>query len=151
MKNRGFTIIELIVVVAIVGVLIGIAIPAFRGVFEKGRLEEARNEVFGFYQRTQRYATTKGVNYVLQVDGANEVFRCMEDTASAAVKDSVKLCSSLDLQFAAGGNSITFTVEPDGFVVRNDTTRSFSIYDAGTHQTLLFYISPLGVMEVITQ
>ncbi len=151
MKNSGFTVIELLVVVVIVGILVGLSVPAFRGVFKKGRLEEARNEVFGLYQRTQRYATTKGINYVLQVDGDKEVFRCMEDNVSAVVRDSVKLYSSLDLQFPAGGTSITFTVEPDGFVVRNDTTRSFSIYDAGTHRTLQFYISPLGVMEVITQ
>ncbi len=143
MKNKGFTIIELIVVVVIMGILSLFAVPSFRGLFQKGRLEEARNEVFAFYQRVNRYATTGGVNYILEVDVGNNRLNCMKEGLPADVKDLLELRSGLQLT----GATITFTVQPDGFVRDNDDIRSFSIYDSDTKRSLTFYISPLGVME----
>jgi len=143
MKNKGFTIVELIVVIVVMGLLSLLAIPAFRGLFTGSRLEEARNGVVAFYQRVNRYATTEGVNYVLEVNPAKDSLRCMKE-GLADVKDGVGLRSGLDLV----GGTITFTVEPDGFVRDNSGTRNFSIYDNDTKDSLVFYISPLGIMEV---
>ena len=148
MKNKGFNIVELIVVIVIMGVLTMIAIPAFRGVFMRGRLEEARNQVFAFYQRTQRYATTTGISYKLQIDRGTERLRCMEENVAAAVKDSLILDWGLDLNHLAGASNMVFTVEADGFVRDDDNIREFRIDDSNTGKSLVFYISPLGVMEV---
>ena len=148
MKNKGFNIVELIVIIVIIGVIMAIGIPAFRGVFMRGRLEESGNQVFAFYQRTQRYAATTGVNYELQVDKSAEVFRCMEEGAATTVRDSLKLRTGLDLEYSSGVSAIVFTVEPDGFVRDDDSLRAFNIDDSKTGKSLVFYISPLGVMEV---
>lgn len=43
--RRGFTLIELMVVVAIMGVILGISIPAFRSIKEKAPLEQAISDV----------------------------------------------------------------------------------------------------------
>jgi len=108
----------------------------------RARLEGARNDVFAFYQRVNRYATTEGVNYTLEVNGTNESLRCMREGVTTKVRDSVVLRSELDLQ----GATITFTVQSDGFV--RAAVREFKIYDNDTQDSLTFYISPLGVMEV---
>jgi prepilin-type N-terminal cleavage/methylation domain-containing protein len=147
MKDRGFTIIELIVVIIIAGILVAIAMPAFRNLFAKSRLEEARNQVIGFYQGAHRYATTTGVDYVLQVDETNGRFRCLADTTSAVARDSLVLCSGLDLSHGAAG-SLSFILQPDGFVRYTDTLTRFSITDEKTGNLLEFYISPLGTVEV---
>lgn len=143
MKSRGFTIVELIVVIVIMGILSLLAIPSFRSLFVGSRLEEARNGVIAFYQRVNRYATTEGVNYVLEVNPGLDSLRCMKE-GLASVRDGIGLRSGLDLT----GVTITFTVEPDGFVRDNSGTRNFRIYDSDTKDSLVFYISPLGVMEV---
>ena len=46
MKGRkGFTIIELIIVIAVISILIGIALPRFRGMQEAGYIAQAKGEL----------------------------------------------------------------------------------------------------------
>lgn len=146
MKNRGFTIVELMVVIVIIGILFTLGIPSFRRVFGQSRLEQAGNEVVAFYQRVNRFATSEGVNYLLEIDVTDDRLRCIKE-GTGAVRDIAEIGSRLDLSDSAGVN-ITFTVEADGFVRDNDGIREFEIYDSTTEKTLMFYISPLGVMEV---
>lgn len=146
MKNKGFTVIELIVVIVIISVLLLIAVPAFRGFFMKSRLEEAGNQVVAFYQRVNRYATAEGVNYILEVNVGTNSLRCIKE-GLGTVRDEVLLRSGVSLT----GATITFRVQADGFVKDLNGTREFQIDDSQTGKSLIFYISPLGVMEVNKQ
>ena len=65
MKKRGFTILELLIVIAVIAILVGIALPRFRGMREEGLITQAKGElrtlqtaVESYYIHNGSYPTT---------------------------------------------------------------------------------------------
>jgi len=54
-KDRGFTLIELVIVVAIVGILVTIAYPSYQGHLRKGRRAEAQSVLLEAANKQQQY------------------------------------------------------------------------------------------------
>ena len=87
-SNAGFTLIEIMIVVAIVAVLAAIAMPAYSEYVMRGRLSDAhsglmtkRVELEQFFQDNRTY-----VGYDCTSDGtANFSFSCTTQTATAYI------------------------------------------------------------------
>lgn len=62
-RQLGFTLIELMVVVAIVAILVGIALPMYQDAVRKGHRGQAKADLVELAQRAERYRTINGGSY----------------------------------------------------------------------------------------
>lgn len=58
--NTGFTVIELLIVVVILGILFGIAIPSYQDYMRKAARAEAKSTMLDIAQMQERYFTNNG-------------------------------------------------------------------------------------------
>lgn len=72
-NNRGFTLIELMIVVAIVGILGAIAYPAYTDQVRKGRRADARAALMNLLQQQERYMTQRNEYMEFSTSNANPV------------------------------------------------------------------------------
>ncbi len=96
-KQPGFTLIELIIAVVIIGILASIALPRFMRVVEKGRSAEARN-VLGVIRDAQS-------GYLLEYDTYTASLAALGVTVPSACNASYYFRYSV----AVGGGGTTFT------------------------------------------
>jgi type IV pilus assembly protein PilE len=80
---RGFTLIEVMIVVAIVAILSAIALPAYRDYILRGQLSDARNQLSSwaaqmeqFYQDNRNYGTSGGACGITNANTTYFAYSC---------------------------------------------------------------------------
>jgi prepilin-type N-terminal cleavage/methylation domain-containing protein len=68
-NNKGFTLIELMIVVVIIGILAALAIPRFMEASKKAKISEARNVLKQCYVQAAAYYEEKGAWPKLDITG----------------------------------------------------------------------------------
>ena len=61
LRARGFTLIELMIVVGIVAILAAVAYPSYTTYVQKGRRTDAKNALLDLASREEKYFATNGV------------------------------------------------------------------------------------------
>ena len=92
--RRGFTLIELMITVAIVGILAAIAYPSYQDSVRKGKRAEGRTSLIDFLQQQERYLSQTG-SYLEVTPGATGVaFKTFsgDNATSPAYKIGAEAC-----------------------------------------------------------
>ncbi len=126
MRVRGFTLIEVMITVAIVAIVAAIALPSYQDQIRRTRRAEARQELMAiataqerFYTNCNRYAAT--LNNAL-------------NTCSGLGRATATVMSSsgyYQVSMAGNGTTYTLTAAPQGAQVHDTQCASLSLTDSG--------------------
>ena len=80
--QRGFTLIEILIVVAIIGLLVGIALPAYQGSVLRSGRAEAKNELLQVASDQERFFSSNNTYSTdpIPLDGAVDTTRVTQNS-----------------------------------------------------------------------
>lgn len=107
-KNKGFTLIEVMIVVAIVGLLAAIAYPAYNSYIERGLQREAQGQIIELASALERYRS-KNFSY----GGAT--------VAALAPELNANVNYGVQLTIPAGNQTYGIVATPRGRMAGTDT------------------------------
>lgn len=115
-KNSGFTMIELMVIIAIVGVLVAVAVPSFTESMAKRSLEGAANELNADMQYTKSQAASVNVAVSMvtsahghTVSSASATFKILALDSKITLTSPVTVTFEPYRDFANAANAITLS------------------------------------------
>ena len=128
----GFTLIELMITVAIVGILAAIAFPSYTAYLAKGRRADARVQLASAQQWTERFYS-ENFNYATDTAGNNvtSTFNIQAFSQSPRVGDGAAIYT-ISLAVAATSQTYTITAAPiAGGVMATDACGNFTLNNTG--------------------
>lgn len=150
LKTKGFTLVELIVVIAIIGVLAAVLVPAMLGYMRDSKISQANQNAHAVYTAAQaavtKYCTSNGTRNTKSIEFADTVATKGAAVGLDVTSGSVELTDFGDYlgdQFVGGfafktgasGDTVDYAVwsqDTDTLTVPADEAAQIEAYKAGT-------------------
>ncbi len=131
--TSGFTLLELLVIIIMVGILMAISAPSFLGFLNRQRISTVKNDLVQTLQRTQLDAIQKREAVTLEVKES---------------EDLPTVNNGIDIQLALGGgirpdmvSLDSYSVDTSDGSITDDTSITFDYQGNPTGQELPFVIA----------
>ncbi|CAM3586948.1 type IV pilin protein [Parendozoicomonas haliclonae] len=110
MKMKGFSLIELMIVVAVIGILAAVAWPSYQDSVERGYCEDAKGVLLASANALEQYRIVNNGSYASATAGTHYPSQSPVDgTAQYAISTSALNATTYTLQAQRNGQSITLT------------------------------------------
>jgi prepilin-type N-terminal cleavage/methylation domain-containing protein len=115
-SSSGFTLIEMLVTLIIVGVIAAIAAPNFLGLLNRNRVNEAAQQVEGALKEAQRQAMRKGKQCTININTTSKIISnpatngCL--LSSRNLNNLIQLNSNITSIVFSGKGNITGATPP---------------------------------------
>jgi len=133
-EQRGFTLIELMIAVAIIGILLRLAFPAYQNSVMKSRRADAKTALLDLAQREERYMATTNT-YTTSAPALGYAAGTTITSGSPMTVQNGS-ASFYTLEVATSGATFTATARPTGPQLAKDTQCANFIIDNTGRQTI---------------
>jgi type IV pilus assembly protein PilA len=113
-KNKGFTLVEIMIVVVIIGLLASMAIPAFQKVRRNSQDKAVMNNARQLSAASDQYYLENGVSTVTLTDllGPTSYIKALNSVAQETYPTSFTQGITLTINSVAGARTITYSPYP---------------------------------------
>ncbi len=141
-KDFGLTLIESLIVIAIVGILLALAIPSFMAAQNRAKLAQATDLVVASLQEAQRAAMSRSQSCTLTLDKIN---RKIAGQQGCLLSGDRHLPDAIDLDY-------TGTLGTIQYGIRGNTTVNkaivLTVRDSPKNAQCLTVSAPLGIIRL---
>jgi prepilin-type N-terminal cleavage/methylation domain-containing protein len=126
MKQAGYTLTEMMIVVAVVGMLAAIAVPSFSGYLRRTRVDGSRNQLLVDFQLARSLAISRRETITMAFSADQYVIRNAGGTVfrTTPAEDGVTFNASADPNFYAWGLADPVDVTVAGSSLSRDLSLS---------------------------
>jgi type IV fimbrial biogenesis protein FimT len=142
-KNAGFSLTELMVIIGIIGIMAGIAMPNLIGWLPKYRMGSAAREILGTLEFARLTAVKRNVATLVTLDYANDLVRV---TVGATTVRTIRMPAGIDLKEPASPSlGASFNFNGQGMA---DKSGEVLISDGGRHPDKKVSLSTGGSIKI---
>lgn len=139
--RRAFTLVELMLVLAVLGILFGIAVPGLSLVLDRIEVEAAAAHIVAAHQRARLLAITRGQVVRLSIDGARIVIYPRTGLVPLWSESGPS-----ETRVILAGPARQFTFSPEGFTL-GLSNASLQLVRGSSRRTVV--ISRLGRVRIL--
>lgn len=139
--RRAFTLVELMLVLAVLGIVLGIAVPGLSLVLDRIEVEAAAAHIVAAHQRARLLAITRGRVVRLSIDGARIVIYPRTGLVPLWSESGPS-----ETRVTLAGPARQFTFSPEGFTL-GLSNASLQLVRGSSRRTVV--ISRLGRVRIL--